>query len=172
MENDETEVIETELDTETTENEVDIEIDEPEETVEDLKKKLATAEAQKDHWKKKATKEVAKPTESKTDITSRDLYALMNAKVEQEDVEEVVKAAKLLGKTIQEALNDDTVKAILRTREGYRKTAEATSTKSSRPGSKTVSVDEIVSKASKGEFPEKGSKEADDLFWARRGGRR
>jgi len=107
-----------------------------------------------------------------TDLSPRDLYALMNAKVDQEDVEEVVKAAKLLGKTVQEALNDETVKVILRTREGHRKTAEATSTKSVRPGSKAVSVNEIVQKASKGEFPEKGSTEAEDLFWARRGGKR
>ena len=141
--------------------------------VDTLKKEIATLKAQKEHFRKKATekdeKPVEKPTEKKDDLSTTDLYALMNAKVPQEDVEEVVKAAKLLGKSVQEALKDETVKTILERREGYRKTSEATNNGTRRPATKTVTVDEIVTNASKGIFPEKGSKEAEELFWARRG---
>jgi len=110
--------------------------------------------------------------EEDSDLSPKDLYALINAQVPQEDVEEVVKASKLLGKTVQEALNDDIVKTILETRQEFRKTAEATNTKQARPGSKKVSDDELLKKASAGDVPEKGSEEAERLFWAKRGGER
>ena len=89
--------------------------------------------------------------------------------VPQEDVDEVIKAAKLLGKTIQEALEDPTVKTILETRGEYRKTAEATNKKTARPSSHSPSSREILEKAEKGEIPEPGTPEAEKLFLARRG---
>ena len=114
-----------------------------------------------------------KPDEKeKSDLSTKDFYSLVDAKIPQEDVEEVMKASKLLGKTIPEALKDDTVKAILEKRAEHRKTAEATNTATARPGSKKVSGAEITAKADKGDFPEKGSEEADALFWERRGGKR
>ena len=113
-----------------------------------------------------------KATGSGDDLSPKDLYALMQANVPQEDVDEVIKAAKVLGKPITEALKDSVVQTILKTNEEYRKTANATNTKVARPGTKAVTPAELQDKASKGDFPEKGSREAEELFWARRGGKR
>lgn len=110
--------------------------------------------------------------QSSSNISSTDMYALISSKVPQEDVEEVEKAAKLLGKSIAEALKDSTVRAILKSREEERLTAEATNTQGTRTPAKTVTDDEIVSKASKGDIPEAGTPEAERLFWAKRGGKR
>lgn len=105
-------------------------------------------------------------------LSTKDLYALMTAQVPQDDVDEVVKASKILNVSIQEALKDPTVQTILEKRAEYRKTAQATNTGIARPSTKKVTDEEILSKASKGELPEKGSDEAERLFWARRGGKR
>lgn len=113
-----------------------------------------------------------KKEEKKDDLSSTDLYALMNAQVPEEDVEEVVKAAKVLGKSIKDALKDDMVKAILAKRVEHRKTADANNVRPVRPGTKTKTDAEILAEAGSGKIPEKGSKEAEDLFWARRGGKR
>jgi len=121
----------------------------------------------------KAEKGKTKPQESKEqDLSTKDLYSLMQAKVAEEDVDDVVKSAKLLNKTIPEALKDPVVQAILKQNEDYRKTAQAQNTGKSKAGIKTVTSDEIVKNANEGKFPERGSKEAEELFWARRGGRR
>ena len=189
MEN-EQEIIDSQTDTDTTENEEELDLDlsdddsdNSDEDVESLKKKLQTLEAQKNHWKKKATEKEAEPVkkevkqipkkESKQDnLNPLDLYALMEAKVPKEDIEEVIKASKLLGKTISESLQDPIVQGILKSKEEYRRTADATATQSKRSGAKQISDDEIMRKASKGEVPEAGSEEANRLFWARRGGKR
>ncbi len=111
-------------------------------------------------------------TKTDSNLSTTDLYSLMTAKVPQEDVDEVVKSAKLLGKSIPEALADETVQAILNTRAEHRTTAKATNTQVARSGAKRVTDQEILDKASKGDFPDKGSDEATRLFWARRGGKR
>lgn len=118
---------------------------------------------------KELLKTSSKPETKKEDLSTSDLYALMSAKVPQEDVEEVVKAAKLLGKTVQEALKDETLKTILERRDSFRKTADASNTKSTRPGAKTITDSDLLANASKGEFPAKGSPEAERLFFLRRG---
>lgn len=103
------------------------------------------------------------------ELSTTDLYALMQSDIAEEDVEEVVKASKLLGKTIKETLGDPTLKAILKTRVEERATADATNTGKNRPGAKKVSDQELMDNAAKGVLPEPGSPEADQLFWARRG---
>lgn len=113
----------------------------------------------------------AAETEKKDELSSTDLYALMQAQVHQDDVAEVSKAAALLGKSISEALKDSTVQAILSTRVEHRKTAEATSTGPARPGTKRSTDAQVVEEAQKGNVPEKGSPEAEQLFWAKRGGK-
>jgi len=117
-------------------------------------------------------KQVPKKESRQDNLNPLDLYALMEAKVPKEDIEEVIKASKLLGKTISESLQDPIVQGILKSKEEYRRTADATATQSKRTGAKQISDDEIMRKASKGEVPEAGSDEADRLFWARRGGKR
>lgn len=111
------------------------------------------------------------PKEEK-DLSSTDMLAIMRADIHDDDIEEVKKAAKLLGKTIPEALKDSVLQGILASRGEERKTADALNHKNKRQGAGGKSDEEIVVDAAKGNVPEKGTKEADDLFWARRGGRR
>ncbi len=120
-------------------------------TVEDLKKKLATAEAQKDHWKKKA-----KVSKDKTvaELSSKDLYAMIDSKVPQEDVDEVVRASKALGISIPEALKSNIVKSILSDSADKRKTADVTNTENVRMGQTKTTDDELLANAKKGELPD------------------
>jgi len=114
-------------------------------------------------------KELTPKDGSKEDtLSANDLYALMGSQVPQEDVEEVVKASKLLGKTVAEALKDPTVKVILNQRVEQRKTADAANTGGSRPIVKKVTDTEILAEAAKGNIPKPGTPEAEALFWARR----
>ncbi len=125
----------------------------------------------------KAEEKPNKPTttakkDDDSNLSSVDTIAIIKANVHEDDIEEVIKASKLLGKSIAETLRDTTFKTILNTREEERKTAEAANTNTAKPGTKQVSGDELKQKLSTGEVPEAGSKEAEDLFWARRGGKR
>lgn len=109
--------------------------------------------------------------EPKEDVLSTsDLYSLMNAKVAEEDVPEVQKAAKLLGKTIAETLKDDMVIAKLARNAELRASANALNTDPKRPGIKTATDAEILARAKAGEVFKPGSAEAEQLFWAKRGG--
>jgi hypothetical protein len=126
-------------------------------------------------WVKPQTKVVSKKTEAKTDVelTPKDTLAFMATGItEEEDIEEVLKLAKGFGLTVSEALKDETVKHRLNVLKEQRKTAEASNTRSARSGAKKVDSKQLLENLSKGKIPEKGSSEADDLFWARRGGRR
>lgn len=111
------------------------------------------------------------PTKEGDDLSSKDLYVLMENKIPQEDVDEVIKSSKLLGKTIAESLKDPVVQGILKTRQEHRATAETTNTGKARVGTKSVSGQELLDNLSKGIVPEPGSKEAEVLFWERRGGK-
>lgn len=181
MPENDTEVINSKNDTETTANEEttdDVVLEEETDDVEELKKELKTAKAQKEHWKNKAlngtSKEEVKsaekaPVKTDSDLSTTDLFALISAKVPEQHVKEVVKAAKLLNLTVPEALRDPLVQARLKQLADFEATALATNKKTSKPSTKQVDDDEILKRASKGEIPEKGSEEADRLFWARRG---
>jgi len=119
-----------------------------------------------------ASTETTSPTStSESSLTPKDQHAMLQAQVHVDDFDEVIKAAKLLGKSVADALKDTTVLAILKKRTEERKTAEATATRTSRPSTKQRTPEEIRADAAKGNVPEKGTKEADDLFWARRGGK-
>lgn len=121
--------------------------------------------------KKGDEKPKAEPSQ-KDDLTPKDLYALMNAKVHEDDVEEVSRYARSHSMDVGAALKDGKLQAILKYNEELRRTAAAQNTKPARPGSKQVSGDILVKELSEGKVPEKGSKEAEELFWAKRGGRR
>lgn len=135
----------------------------------DWKKRALQAEKLIEKNKKKA-KQAPKPSQpSQSDnLSSRDMFALIKADVHEEDFDEVQKAAKLLDKSVAEALKDDTVQSILNTRAEYRKTAQATNTKAARPSQKKVSAEELKKQASEGKIPD-DKNEAEELFWARRG---
>lgn len=152
MEN-ETEVIAQENDNELVEVEEAEETEVEEETIDQLKKKLATVEAQKEHWREKANK----PKEdvvANGSLASSDLLAVMNAKVHEDDMERVEKFAKMEGTSIKEALKNPELKAILNLREEQRNTANATNVNNVRRGSTKVSDEQIVANASLGKLPE------------------
>ena len=117
-----------------------------------LEKKVKELEAQKKHWKQKASK---KPETKKEDgLSPNDLYALMKKGVHEDDVDTVVKQAKANGVSVKEALQLGEVKAILDYREETRKTAEVSNTGNTRKGSTSKDADTLVAKARKNELPQ------------------
>lgn len=133
------------------------------ETVEEMKVRLAKAEelaqnykvrAEKAERKAKETPKNASEATKNTELNSRDLYALVEAKVSQDDIDEVVEYAKLKKISVSEALKTSVVKAILSDNEEKRKTAQVTNTGASRRSPQKPSESEILDRASKGNLPE------------------
>lgn len=148
MENEE-EVITQETDTETTENqEVEVEQEVEQEDVNELKKKLATLEAQKEHWRKKATE----PKATETGHSLADLRAI--ASVHEDDVERVERFAQSEGVSIKDALKNPELKAILNLREEQRNTAAATNVSPARRGATKISDEVLIANASAGKLPD------------------
>lgn len=148
--------------------------DEPaEETIDDVKARLAQLEEAKAKAEeiaenqriraekaerlakaKSETKPEAKEAKSEG-LTSLDTIALINAKVtEKEDIDVVLRYAKNEGLSIQEALGDSVVKAILADKLEKRQTALATNTNGARRGTTQVSDEQILVNVSQGKFPE------------------
>lgn len=155
--------------------------DESDDTVEDnqvdvseLQKKLKTIEAQKEHWRKKATTQTQAPKQEQSvdSLSSKDLLSLMKAEVNEDDIDDVVEYATFKKISIADALKTSTVKAIIAEKNEYRKTAELSNTSNVRKGVSKVSDDTLVRKLNDGEVPSIGSEDAERLFWARRGGKR
>lgn len=122
---------------------------------------------------KKTKAPVKKATSNDIELTPKDTLSFMGAGItEEEDIEEVLKLAKGFGLSVSEALKDETVKHRLNVLKEQRKTAEASNTRSARSGAKQVDGKQLMDKLSKGEAPNPGSTDAEELFWARRGGRR
>lgn len=179
MDNETKEIVDSPNNTETTENqEVELEETTEEVDVEALKKENETLKAQKDHWRKKAAEKGDKPepkpapVENSKDLSTDDLYALMEAKVPKDDIADVKKAAALLNKPIAEALNDDVVKTILARKAEVRKTADVANTGTQRRVVQKATLDKLLKDLSDGKVPEPGSAEAEEIFWAKRGGKR
>lgn len=166
MSTNENDFIESTDDTEETVNNEEIEINlddevtENEDDVEDLKKQIQTLQAQKDHWRTKATKVAEAPKETKSEdksnsnLSTKDLYALMENKVSEEDIDEVVEYAQLKKISVSEALKSSVVKTILSEKAEQRNVALATNTGKTKAGSSKISDDVLLSKAMKGELPE------------------
>lgn len=130
---------------------------EPEgESVEELKKQIATLNAQKEHWREKAGK--VKPSEVETkqsgNLSTKDTMALIEAKVSSEDFDEVVDFANYRKISVVEALKSSTLKAILAEKAEFRATQNATQTRSPRSTTK-VTGEVLVQKAKQGQLPEK-----------------
>lgn len=141
------------------------------ESVEDVRARLAKAEELATNYKiraekaeKKAKEVVVAPT---PDVSSRDTIALINAKVNEEDVDEVVEYAKFKKISVAEALKSNVLKATLKEKEEQRATAEATSTGKVRPASTKSSGESLLGKAEKtGELPDR-DEDLDALLEAR-----
>ena len=157
---DETVVVDNSNTTEETTPEVETEEVEEEESSEELKARLAKAEELANNYKARAEKAEKKSKESKEtpsekkDLSSKDIIALMNAKVSEEDVDEVVDYAKFKGISVSEALKSSAIKATLSEKAEQRNIAEATNTKTIRRGTAKLSDDDLVSNASQGKIPE------------------
>lgn len=168
---------------ETQENSSEDENSEEEPTAEQIAEWKQKAEQSSKNFEraKKAEAEVKKlkgssKSEKKDDqaLSSTDLFALINNNIKNEDdVDWLTKQAKVYDKSIPELLKSDEIKQMLQFRGEQRKTADATNTGSSRPTTKKMSGEDIErSLKEDGTVPERGSQEAEELFFARRGGRR
>lgn len=146
---------------ETTETEAEaVETTEVTESVEELKAQLEAERKAREETegKNKQLFERIKKAETKPkaevqegSLTPKDYLALTRAGVTDEDFDEVVRVAKILGKPIAEALSDKTLKSILSERADERKTANATHTKGGARGTAKVSDEDVLSKAERGE---------------------
>jgi len=105
-------------------------------------------------WVKKtkaAPAPAAAPVEPSNNLSTKDVLALTQAGVTADDFDEVERVAKILGKPILEALQDKTLKSILKERADERKTAEVTHTRGGARGTAKVSDADILAKAERGE---------------------
>mgnify|MGYP000900433078 FL=1 len=89
--------------------------------------------------------------ESKGTMSTTDLIAIMNAKVNEEDIGEVEEYARFKGISVAEALKTNVVKTLLGDKEEMRKVANATNTRGSRVGSTKISPSDLLSKARTGD---------------------
>jgi len=88
-----------------------------------------------------------------SDITLTELHSLLKANVPEEDTNEVRLYARSHGIDITTALKMEEVKAILRTKEEIRRTAEAAATSGGRRGTVKPNGDELLEKAKEGDLP-------------------
>lgn len=99
--------------------------------------------------------EVSKVAPKKqSDLSAVDIIAISKANIEAEDVEDVLDYAKYKGISIAEALKSSVVKATLSQKEELRKTAQATSTGTSRRGTASITDAQLIANAEKGIMPE------------------
>lgn len=128
------------------------------EQIAELKAKAARADELEKKNKQlfeRAKKNTPASKEAKDNLSSKDLYALMEAKVPQDDIDEVTRAAKALNLSIPEALKSNIVKGILEEKSEERRTATATQTRGGARGSVKVSGADILAKAERtGELPD------------------
>lgn len=121
--------------------------------VEELRKKIATLEAQKEHWREKANKPVKEETPQYQGLSAGDLMAIKNADITEKDMDLVEKFAKDNGMPLRDALHHPHMKAILDYEKEIRNTAIATNVESVRRGAVKVSDDSLIQNASMGKLP-------------------
>lgn len=140
---------------ETPEEEVDWKAKAEEEKQSRLKAE-EVAENQKIRAEKAEKKAKDVRIEAKADLSSRDTIAIINARVHEDDVDEVLDYAKYKKISIAEALKSSFIKTSLAEKEELRNTAEATNTGRTRSGNSKQSGDALLSKAKKtGELPDR-----------------
>lgn len=143
---------------------------------EQLKKAKGFVRDENGDWVKKPQPKVEdkKPEAPRKseEFGSRDMFALVKAGVHEDDIDEVAKVAKLENISISEALKLDLTQTILAKRTEYRKSAEVANASPARRGAQKPSGEALLKQLSDGNIPDRGSETADDLFWARRGGKR
>lgn len=153
-----------------TEEEATPEVETEEETVEtpeeesvDWKSEAEKAKELAENYKIRAEKaekaeKKAKETvkESKTNVSLKESLAILNAKVHEEDIDEVLDFAKYKGISVSEALRSPVIKNTLAQRAEERQTAEATSVGRVRSGNARSTPESLYAKAQKtGELPDR-----------------
>jgi hypothetical protein len=128
---------------------------EQQEDVEELKKKLATLEAQKEHWRRKAAekKETVQEVQSSLTLSAGDMMAIKNADLAPQDMDLVEKFAKDNKLSLREALAHPHAKAILAYESELRNTAVATNVENVRRGSARIDPETLLNNASMGKIP-------------------
>jgi hypothetical protein len=145
----------------------------------ELAERLAKAEELANNYKIRAekaerfaksarTEQPQMQTPTAGDLSTKDLYALIDAKVPEQDIEEVREYAQLKHLTIAEALKSNVVKTILNDKAEQRNMAAAANVGSSKRSSGKIPDDVLLSKASKGELPENDA-DLERLFKLRKG---
>lgn len=112
------------------------------------------------------------PGDDENALSTADVMLLVENKIPREDIPELQKAAKLLGKSIEDALKDPTVQSILKDRASKRATADATNHGGGKGGAGQVSDAEFLDQVRNGYVPEKGSADAQRLYELRRQGKK
>lgn len=151
--NDESEEAEQTNDEKPEDQKVEKPIETPEAKQARLKRQLAQLE--KKHGLKSDTSEKPKVSENKSEanLSAKDTFALLEAKVSTEDFDEVIDFANYRKVSVAEALKSPVLKAILSDKNEERQTAFATQTKGAKVSPK-VTDEAIIEKARKGSFPD------------------
>lgn len=175
--------IDTEEETVNTQDEaIEVEVDETNtEEVPDedekakLEKQIATLQAQKEHWRKKATekKDVATTSkdEPKIELSTVEIIALAKADLDPEDADEVLEYARFKKIPVTEALKSTAVKAVIAEKKEQKAIANATNTSSQRRGTARVSEERLLENARKGIMPDNDA-DLERLIEAQRGSRK
>ena len=143
----------------------DIEASAKKEKSQDIRYQKAKTKAEEAEAKLKKLKEdLAKATSEETEeppkkvetptLSSKDLYALIDAKVPQEDLDEVVEYAKFKEISVGEALKSGVVKTLLSENAEARKVESATHTGPTKQSKSSSSGEAILKKLEAGEEPE------------------
>jgi hypothetical protein len=160
MNENENEIIDSTNDNEAENTEIELDLEnneeEAEETITIPKKKWTEALAKQEHWKKKATtpKTEVTATQNEPALSFKDSFALAKANVEEDDIEEVADYAKLKKITITEALKSNFVKSLLKEKEEFKKSQEASTTPNTKRATPKITDDVILDNARKGKMPE------------------
>lgn len=152
---------ESDLDTDSIVEDIEINEDEPEEEVvskseyDKLKEIAENQRIRAEKAEKKAKAELPQETKTdKQDLSTKDLYAMMEAKIPRDDIDEILEYSKMKNISVTEALQSNVVKAILADKAENRAVAEATNTGTVRRSSSKISDETLLAKASKGELPD------------------
>lgn len=130
----------------------------------ELAEKLAKAEELANNYKIRAEKaeKIAKSVKTETstkpspkagELSTKDIYALMDAKVPEQDIEKVQEIATLKGISVSEAIKLPLTRQILSDEAEQRNTASAANVGGSKRSSSKISDEVLLSKAQKGELP-------------------
>lgn len=136
-----------------------VEGEEPSNPQEDLAAKIADLEEKNRKLYARLKREEHKPApaaqpKADSNLSQFDMFALVKANVEPEDIAEITDYAKLKGLSIADALKTPVVKTILSEKKQERETAAATSVKGTARGTSKLSDDSLLAMAKKGEMPE------------------